>query len=175
MRSMVRAFRHRNFRLYFGGQSISLIGTWVQQIALGWTIYQLTHSSFLLGLVSFAGQLPLFVVTPFAGVLVDRFNRHRTLIATQILSMLQAFALTLVVFTHALQVCNLIALNVFAGLILAFDLTSRQAFIVEMVGSGRDLPNAVALNAFVINARSRYRRIAAHGCLAGGLFFGERN
>ena len=148
---MVRAFRHRNFRLYFGGQSISLIGTWVQQIALGWTIYQLTHSSFLLGLVSFAGQLPLFVVTPFAGVLVDRFNRHRTLIATQILSMLQAFALTLVVFTHALQVWNLIALNVFAGLILAFDLTSRQAFIVEMVGSGRDLPNAVALNAFVIN------------------------
>ena len=101
---MVRAFRHRNFRLYFGGQSISLIGTWVQQIALGWTIYQLTHSSFLLGLVSFAGQLPLFIVTPFAGVLVDRFNRHRTLIATQILSMLQAFALTLVVFTHALQV-----------------------------------------------------------------------
>ena len=148
---MVRAFRHRNFRLYFGGQSISLIGTWVQQIALGWTIYQLTHSSFLLGLVSFAGQLPLFIVTPFAGVLVDRFNRHRTLIATQILSMLQAFALTLVVFTHALQVWNLIALNVFAGLILAFDLTSRQAFIVEMVGSGRDLPNAVALNAFVIN------------------------
>lgn len=148
---MVRAFRHRNFRLYFGGQSISLIGTWVQQIALGWTIYQLTHSSFLLGLVSFAGQLPLFVVTPFAGVLVDRFNRHRTLIATQILSMLQAFALTLVVFTHALQVWNLIALNVFAGLVLAFDLTSRQAFIVEMVGSGRDLPNAVALNAFVIN------------------------
>lgn len=148
---MVRAFRHRNFRLYFGGQSISLIGTWVQQIALGWTIYQLTHSSFLLGLVSFAGQLPLFIVTPFAGVLVDRFNRHRTLIVTQILSMLQAFALALVVFTHALQVWNLIALNILAGLILAFDLTSRQAFIVEMVGSGSDLPNAVALNAFVIN------------------------
>ncbi|MEY2531781.1 MAG: hypothetical protein QOI96_1866 [Verrucomicrobiota bacterium] len=148
---MVRAFRHRNFRLYFGGQSISLIGTWVQQVALGWTIYQLTHSSFLLGLVSFAGQLPLFIVTPFAGVLVDRFNRHRTLIATQILSMLQAFALALVVSTHTLQVWNLIALNILAGIILAFDLTSRQAFIVEMVGSGRDLPNAVALNAFVIN------------------------
>jgi len=149
--SMVRAFRHRNFRLYFGGQSISLIGTWVQQIALGWTIYQLTHSSFLLGLVSFAGQLPLFIVTPFAGVLVDRFNRHRTLIATQALSMLQALALALVVYAHALHVWNLIALNLFAGIILAFDLTARQAFIVEMVGSGRDLPNAVALNAFVIN------------------------
>jgi MFS family permease len=149
--SMVRAFRHRNFRLYFGGQSVSLIGTWVQQIALGWTIYELTHSSLLLGVVSFAGQLPLFVVTPFAGVLVDRWNRHRTLIVTQILSLLQALALALVVSTQTLQVWNLIALNLFAGIVLAIDLTARQAFIVEMVGSGRDLPNAVALNAFVIN------------------------
>ena len=115
----VRAFRHRNFRLYFGGQSVSLIGTWVQQIALGWTIYELTHSSLLLGIVSFAGQLPLFVVTPFAGVLVDRWNRHKTLITTQTLSMLQALALALVVVTHMLAVWNLIALNVFAGIILA--------------------------------------------------------
>ena len=151
LRSMVRAFRHRNFRLYFSGQSVSLIGTWVQQIALGWTIYELTHSSFLLGVVSFAGQLPLFIVTPFAGVLVDRWHRHRTLIATQALLMLQAFALALVVSSGALQVWNLIVLNVFAGIVLAVDLTARQAFIVEMVGSGHDLPNAVALNAFVIN------------------------
>src|SRR6266480_6049273 len=115
---MVRAFRHRNFRLYFGGQSISLIGTWVQQIALGWTIYELTHSSFLLGLVSFCGQLPLFLVTPFAGVLVDRFNRHRTLVTTQALSMLQALALALVVSTHWLNLWNLIVLNVIAGIIL---------------------------------------------------------
>ena len=148
---MVRAFRHRNFRLYFSGQSVSLVGTWVQQIALGWTIYQLTHSSFLLGLVSFAGQLPLFIVTPFAGVLVDRWNRHRTLIVTQTLSMFQALALALVVSTHTLQVWNLIALNLLAGIILAIDLPARQSFIVEMVGSGRDLPNAVALNAFIIN------------------------
>jgi MFS family permease len=151
LRSMVRAFRHRNFRLYFGGQSVSLIGTWVQQIALGWTIYELTHSSLLLGIVSFAGQLPLFVVTPFAGVLVDRWNRHRTLIVTQTLSMLQAFALAWVVSMHMLNVWNLIGLNLFAGIILAIDLTARQAFIVDMVGSGHDLPNAVALNAFVIN------------------------
>ena len=149
--SMVRAFRHRNFRLYFGGQSVSLIGTWVQQIALGWTIYELTHSSLLLGIVSFAGQLPLFVVTPFAGVLVDRWNRHRTLIVTQTLSMLQAFALAWVVSMHMLNVWNLVGLNLFAGIILAIDLTARQAFIVDMVGSGHDLPNAVALNAFVIN------------------------
>ena len=148
---MVRAFRHRNFRLYFTGQSISLIGTWVQQIALSWTIYERTHSSFLLGLVSFAGQLPLFVETPFAGVLVDRFNRHRTLIISQALLMLQAFALALVVSTGTLRVWNLVALNVFAGAVLAVDLTARQAFIVDMVGAGHDLPNAVALNAFVIN------------------------
>ena len=148
---MLRAFRHRNFRLYFGGQSISLIGTWIQQIALGWTIYQLTHSSWLLGLVSFAGQLPLFILTPFAGVLVDRWSRHRTLIITQSLSMVQAFLLAIVVSTHLLQVWNLIALNVLAGVILAVDLPARQAFIVEMVGSGHDLPNAVALNSFVIN------------------------
>jgi MFS family permease len=151
LRAMVRAFRHQNFRLYFGGQSVSLVGTWVQQIALSWTIYQRTHSSLLLGLVSFAGQLPLFVLTPFAGVLVDRFDRHRILIITQTLAMLQAFALALVVSTGTLQVWNLIALNVFAGSVLAVDLTARQAFIVDMVGSGDDLPNAVALNAFVIN------------------------
>ena len=151
LRSMLRAFRHRNFRLYFGGQSISLIGTWVQQIALSWTIYQLTRSSFLLGLVSFAGQLPLFILTPFAGVLVDRFNRHRILVITQSLAMLQALALALIVSTGALQVWNLVALNVLAGSILAVDLTARQAFIADMVGSGDDLPNAVALNAFVIN------------------------
>jgi len=151
LRGMIRAFRHRNFRLYFGGQSISLIGTWVQQIALSWTIYQLTKSSFLLGLVSFAGQLPLFVLTPFAGVLVDRFNRHRILVITQSLALLQALALAVVVSTGAVQLWNLIALNVFVGCILAIDLTARQAFIVDMVGSGDDLPNAVALNAFVIN------------------------
>ena len=113
---MVRAFRHRNFRLYFGGQSISLIGTWVQQIALSWTVYEFTHSSFLLGVISFAGQLPLFIVTPFAGVLVDRFNRHRILILTQTLSRLQACALALVVSSHTLRVWNLILLNVVAGI-----------------------------------------------------------
>src|SRR6187431_1523833 len=117
---MVRAFRHRNFRLYFGGQSISLIGTWVQQVALSWTVYQLTRSSFLLGIVSFAGQLPLFILTPFAGVLVDRFNRHRILIITQTLAMLQALVLAIVVSTGTLHIWNLIALNVFAGTILAF-------------------------------------------------------
>src|SRR5438128_7331162 len=116
---MLRAFRHRNFRLYSGGQSISLIGTWIQQIALSWTIYQLTRSSFLLGLVSFAGQLPLFIETPFAGVLVDRFSRHRILVITQSLALLQALVLALIVFSGSPTVWNLAALNVFAGMILA--------------------------------------------------------
>src|SRR3954471_12283353 len=151
LRSMLRAFRHRNFRLFFSGQSISLVGTWVQQIALSWTVYQLTRSSFLLGLVSFAGQLPLFMVTPFAGVWVERWSRHRTLMVTQTLSMLQAFALAAVVLTGFLGLGTLIFLNAFAGVVLAIDLTARQAFMVEMVGSGHDLPNAVALNAFIIN------------------------
>lgn len=150
-RALGRAFRHRNFRLYFSGQSISLIGTWVQQIALSWTIYQLTHSSVLLGVVSFAGQLPLFLVTPFAGVWMDRWNRHRTLIVTQSLSMLQAFLLAFAVTAGVLNIWILIALNVAAGIILAVDLTARQAFMVDMVPSPHDLPNAVALNAFVIN------------------------
>src|SRR5436305_14230027 len=97
LKAMVRAFRHRNFRLYFGGQSISLIGTWVQQIALSWTIYQLTRSSFVLGLVSFAGQLPLFIETPFAGVLVARFSRQRILVITPSLDLLQALVLALLV------------------------------------------------------------------------------
>jgi MFS family permease len=111
----------------------------------------LTHSSILLGVVSFAGQLPLFIVTPFAGVLVDRWNRHSTLFTTQTLSLLQALTLAVVVATHTLAVWNLIALNAFAGIILAVHLTAGQAFMVDMVGSGRDLRNAIALNAFVIN------------------------
>jgi len=98
-RGMLRAFRHRNFRLYFSGQSISLIGTWVQQIALSWTIYQLTHSSFLLGAVSFAGQLPLFILTPLAGEAVDRVNGQHMLIITQSLAFVQALALAVVVAT----------------------------------------------------------------------------
>ena len=149
--SVIRALRHRNFRLYFGGQCISLVGTWVQQIALGWTVYQLTHSGFLLGVVGFAGQIPVFLVTPLAGVFIDRYNRHRILLTTQSLAMLQAFALTGLAFTHSLNVWGIVALNVFAGVVLAIDLPTRQSFIVEMVDHRPDLPNAIALNSFTVN------------------------
>jgi len=150
--SIVRAFRHRNFRLYFSGQCISLVGTWIQSVALGWTVYQMTRSALLLGLVGFAGQLPLFILTPLAGVFVDRFSRHRTLVITQTLSMIQALLLAVLAFSHHLNVFGIIALNALAGTILAVDMPTRQTFLVDLVGHGPDLPNAVALNSFTVHS-----------------------
>ncbi|MEI8233595.1 MAG: MFS transporter [Verrucomicrobiota bacterium] len=151
LRLMVRAFRHRNFRLFFGGQCISLVGTWIQSVAMGWTVYKLTNSPFLMGLVGFAGQLPVFLLTPLAGVFVDRHSRHRLLLLTQSLSMLQALLLTILAYTHLLNVWGLLILNALGGIVLALDMPARQAFIVDMVGHGPDLPNAVALNSFTFN------------------------
>lgn len=149
--SMVRAFRHRNFRLFFGGQCVSLVGTWIQGVALSWTVYSLTNSPFLLGLVGFAGQLPVFLLTPLAGVFVDRSSRHRMLLLTQSLAMIQACILAALAYSHHLNVWGIVALNAFAGIVLSADMPTRQAFIVDMVGHGPDLPNAVALNSFTIN------------------------
>ena len=149
--SMVRAFRHRNFRLFFGGQCISLVGTWIQSVAMGWTVYKLTNSPFLMGLVGFAGQLPVFLLTPLAGVFVDRHSRHRLLLLTQSLAMVQAFLLAALAYSHLLNVWGLVILNAFAGIVLALDMPTRQAFVVDMVGHGPDLPNAVALNSFTFN------------------------
>jgi len=150
--SIVRAFRHRNFRLYFSGQCISLVGTWIQGVALGWTVYQMTHSAFLLGVVGFAGQLPLFLLTSLAGVFVDRYSRHRTLVVTQTLSMVQALLLAVLAYSGHLNVWAIVALNAFAGTILAVDMPSRQAFLVDLVGRGPDLPNAIALNSFTVHS-----------------------
>ncbi|MCX6966737.1 MAG: MFS transporter [Verrucomicrobia bacterium] len=152
LRLIVRAFRHRNFQLYFGGQCISLVGTWIQGVALGWTVYQMTHSAFLLGLVGFAGQFPLFLLTSLAGVFIDRSSRHRTLVITQTLSMLQALLLATLTYTHHLDIWVIIALNALAGTILAIDMPSRQAFLVDLVGHGPDLPNAIALNSFTVHS-----------------------
>lgn len=150
--SMLRSFRHRNFRLFFSGQCISLVGTWIQGVALNWTVYQLTSSAFLLGLVGFAGQFPVFLLTPLAGVFVDRASRHKILLLTQSLSLVQAAILTALTYSHHLNIWGVVALNAFAGIILAADTPARQAFVVEMVGGGPDLPNAVALNSFTFNA-----------------------
>jgi len=149
---LVRALRHRNYRLFFGGQGISLIGTWMTRVATGWLVYRLTGSAFLLGLVSFAGQIPILFLGPFAGVWVDRLNRHRVLIFTQILSMLQSFALAILALLGIITVTEVILLNLFQGTVNAFDMPARQAFLVEMVEDKQDLGNAIALNSSLVNA-----------------------
>lgn len=149
---MVRALRHRNYRLFFSGQSVSLIGTWMTRIATSWLVYRLTRSALLLGLVGFAGQIPSFLLAPVAGVLVDRWNRHRLLVATQVLAMLQSAALALLALTGVINIWHVLALSLFQGVINAFDMPARQAFVVEMVEKREDLGNAIALNSSMVNA-----------------------
>jgi MFS family permease len=148
----VRALRHRNYRLFFGGQSVSLVGTWMTRIATSWLVYRLTGSAWLLGVVGFAGQIPTFLLAPFAGVWVDRLSRHRVLVVTQVLAMLQSFGLAALALSGVIQVWHIIALNIFQGLINAFDTPARQAFVVEMVEKREDLSNAIALNSSMVNA-----------------------
>jgi MFS family permease len=147
-----RALSHRNYKLFFAGQSISLIGTWMTRIATSWLVYRLTGSALLLGVVGFAGQIPSFVLAPIAGVLVDRWNRHRLLVATQVLALIQSFVLALLTLTGVIKIWHVIALSVFQGLINAFDMPARQAFVVEMVERREDLANAIALNSSMVNA-----------------------
>ncbi|HTV04750.1 MAG TPA: MFS transporter [Acidobacteriaceae bacterium] len=146
-----RALRHRNFRLFFGGQSISLIGTWMTRIATAWLVYRLTKSALLLGTVSFAGQIPTFLLAPFAGVLVDRLNRRKVLIWTQTLAMLQSLALAVLTLSHRITIAEILALSAFQGLINAFDMPGRQAFMVQMVNDRTDLSNAIAINSSMVN------------------------
>ena len=146
-----RALHHPNYRLFFGGQSISLLGTWMQRIAMSWLVYRLTNSPFLLGFVGFAGQLPIFVLTPFAGVLADRWNRHRMIVVTQTLAMLQALALALLVLTGAIKVWHIITLGIFLGFVDSFDIPTRQSFVADMVENKQDLGNAIALNSSMVN------------------------
>lgn len=150
--ALFRALGSRNYRLFFSGQSVSLVGTWITRIATAWLVYRLSHSAFLLGLASFASQIPLFFLTPIAGVWVDRWNRHRTLVATQVLSMLQSLALAFLTLTGLITVRDIILLALFQGLVNAFDMPARQAFVVEMVDQREDLPNAIALNSSIVNA-----------------------
>ena len=152
LKSIVRSLRHRNFRLFFSGQSISLIGTWMQRIALGWLVYRLTNSAFLLGLVGFAGQIPTFLLASFAGVLADRRNRHRILILTQTLAMLQSLVLSFLVLFHLIRIWHVIVLSIILGIINAFDMPTRQSFLVEMVEEKKDLGNAIALNSSMVNS-----------------------
>jgi MFS family permease len=137
--------------LFFAGQSLSLIGTWMTRIATSWLVYRLTNSALLLGVVSFAGQIPAFFLAPIAGVWIDRWNRHRTLVWTQALSMIQSFALAALALTHVINIWSLMALVLMQGLINAFDMPARQAFVVEMIVDRADLGNAIALNSSMVN------------------------
>ncbi|WP_224363094.1 MFS transporter [Hyalangium versicolor] len=150
-RFLLRALGHRNYRLFFAGQSVSLIGTWLTRVATSWLVYRLSGSAMLLGVIGFCGQIPTFVLAPVAGVLVDRWNRHRLLVVTQVLAMLQSFALAVLALTGVITVWQIALLNVVQGLINAFDMPARQAFVVEMVDDRADLPNAIALNSTMFN------------------------
>lgn len=148
----LRALKHRNFRLFFSGQLVSLIGTWMQQVAISWLVYRLTDSPFLLGVVVFSGQVPTFLLAPFAGVMADRWNRHRILVITQTLSMALAFVLSALVLTGAVQVWHIIAVAACLGVINSFDIPTRQSFFIHMIERRDDLGNAIALNSSIVNS-----------------------
>ena len=147
----LRAFRSRNYRLFFGGQMISLIGTWMTSIATSWLVYRLTGSAWLLGVVGFAGQAPSFLLGPLGGIAVDRFDKRKLIMAMQALAMLQSFTLAYLTLTGRITVASLIALNAIDGLINAFDMPARQAFLVDIIDRKEDLGNAIALNSSMVN------------------------
>jgi MFS family permease len=150
-RLLIRALHSRNYRLFFEGQVVSLIGTWMTRVATSWLVYRLTGSAFLLGLTSFASQVPILFLTPFAGVWVDRWDRHRTLVVTQILSMLQSFALAALALGGIITVWEVIVLVLLQGAINAFDMPARQSFVLQMIERREDLGNAIALNSSMVN------------------------
>jgi MFS family permease len=152
LKPIFRALKARNYRLFFSGQTISLIGTWMQMVAVAWLVYRLTNSPFLLGIVGFVGQIPTFIFSPFAGVFADRLNRKNMLLITQSLAMLQALVLSLLIFSGHIQVWHIIVLSALLGVINSFDLPVRQAFTVEMIEDREDLSNAIALNSSMVNA-----------------------
>jgi MFS family permease len=148
---LTRALRHRNYRLFFSGQSISLVGTWITRVATSWLVYRLTGSELLLGIVGFCGQIPTLILAPFAGVVVDRGDRQRILLITQILSLVQSAVLAALTLMDIITVPEVLVLQVIQGVINAFDTPARQALVVEMVEDPRDVPNAIALNSSMVN------------------------
>jgi len=149
--SMFRALSHKNYRLFFMGQGVSLVGTWMERIAISWLVYRLTDSVFLLGMVNFCTLVPSFILGPFAGVVSDRFDRHRILVITQALFMLQAAVMAALVLTDSILIWQILALSIFMGIVNAFDTSSRQAFVIELVEDRDDLSNAIALNSSLFN------------------------
>lgn len=151
LKAVLRSLNYRNYRLFFSGQLVSLSGTWIQVVAMSWLVYHLTNSAFMLGLITFLSQIPNFFLAPFAGVYIDRWNKHRTLITTQTISMLQAFTLAALTLTGNIKVWHIMLLSIVLGLTNAFDMPVRQAYIVEMIENRKDLSNAIALNSSQVN------------------------
>ena len=152
IKNLLRALRSRNFKLFVAGQSISLVGTWMQQVAMSWLVYRITGSVFLLGVVGFTSQIPTFLLAPVAGVLADRWDRRNLLIATQALAMIQAALLAFVVLSGIVQVWHIVVLSMLLGIVNSFDIPVRQSFVVEMVTHRDDLGNAIALNSSMVQA-----------------------
>ena len=148
---LLRALKYKNYRLFFGGQSVSLIGMWMQSIALSWLVYRLTNSAILLGVIGFVSQIPSFILSPLAGVYADRWNRRYMLICTQALLMLQSLTLAALVLGGVVAVWHLIALALFSGIVNAFDAPARQSFVIDMIEQKEDLGNAIALNSAIFN------------------------
>ena len=151
---VLRALRYRNYRLFFIGQGTSLVGTWMQQVAVSWLVYRMTNSALKLGVIGFATQISTCVMALFAGVLADKWNRRNILIATQTLSLIQALVLAMLVFAGSISLWHIIALSVFIGLVNGFDIPTRQAFVYELVDRKEDLPNAIALNSLIFHGAS---------------------
>ena len=181
-RVALRALRHRNYQLFFGGQLISLTGTWMQQIAQSWLVYRLTQSAALLGLVSFAGQIPVFLFAPIGGAVADRVSRHRIVVLTQTAAMVLAFILAALTLSGAVRVWHLFVLTTLLGIINAFDIPARQAFMVDMVGRDDLIRPFVRAGLDAIEAHhskhtaedtARYLELASHHDLAvsGGSVF----
>jgi len=146
-----RALRYRNFKVFFIGQGISLIGTWMQYVAMSWLVYRMTNSALMLGVVGFASQIPAFILSPFTGVLADRHNRHKILLFTQALAMLQAFILAFLTLTGNIAVWHIVVMGIFLGCVNALDIPARHSFILEMVEGKENLGNAIALNSMMFN------------------------
>ena len=161
-----RALRHRDFRLFFIGQGISLTGTWMQQVAMSWLVYRLTGSAFALGVIAFASQFPTFLLAPIAGVVADRYRRHRIVVTTQSLALTEASVLAVLVLSGTVQVWHIIALSAVLGIVNAFDIPARQSLFVKLVDGPEDLANAIALNSSMFNM-ARLTGPAVAGVLIG--------
>jgi MFS family permease len=157
---MFAAFKHRNYRIFWTGSFISLIGSWMQTMALGWLVYRLTRSPFLLGLSSFFSSIPIVLISPIGGAYVDRIDKRKILIATQTCMMFSAFILAALTGFDLIQVWHIFAIAIFGGFVAAFDAPARQSFVVEMVGK-EDLMNGIALNSLAFNSARILGPVAA--------------